>query len=171
MNYYDILGVGVDADTDSIKRAFRCRAKRLHPDINRASCANSDFQLVNEAYQVLRNAEKRRMYDLRLARGIYGGRVYYRPGATYSESARHARHAYAYKRPVKKHTPSWFEKAFDHFLFLFMLLAGLGALYIGIYRAVGEPVDGVDPYLAIFFGIIFTGLFLYGWDQRHRLEQ
>jgi len=170
MNYYDILGVAFDADAGSIKRAFRCKAKRLHPDINRASRANRDFQRVNEAYQVLGNAEKRRNYDLRLARGLHGRRVYYRPGATGKAYPRASHYTYAYKGPVKKHTPSRFEKAFDHFLFLFMLLAGLGALFIGFYRAVGEPVDGVDPYLAIFFGVVFTGLFLYGWDQKHRLE-
>ncbi len=170
MNYYDVLGVPGNADAECIKRAFRCRAKRLHPDVNRTSRATRDFQLVNEAYQVLSNEEKRRLYDVRMARGTFGRRVYYRPGPTANGHVRATRPGYRYYRPEEKHTPSRFEKAFDQFLFLFMLMAGLSALFFGIYRAVGEPVEGVNPYVGIFFGVFFTSLFLFGWDKKQRLE-
>lgn len=170
MNYYDILGVSSDADNAGIRRAFRSRAKRLHPDVNGADCAKRDFQRVNEAYQVLRDEKKRRLYDMRLAGGTYGGRVYYRPASSNGSHHRGPRHAYTYKGTAGKHVPSRFEKAFDQFLFLFMLMSGLGSLFFGIYRAVGDPVEGVNPYLAISFGVIFTALFLYGWDQKKRME-
>ncbi len=170
MNYYDLLGVSSDADNASIRRAFRCHAKRLHPDVSRTRHAKRDFQRMNEAYQVLSDEKKRRLYDIRQAGGTYGGRVYYRPASTNDSHRRNPNQAYTYKGAAEKHVPSRFEKLFDQFLFLFMLMSGLGALFFGIYRAVGEPVEGVNPYLAISFGVIFTALFLYGWDQKQRME-
>ena len=165
MNYYDILGVDTTATERCIKRAFRIRAKRLHPDINASADAKADFQRVNEAYQVLVNSEKRRIYDLRLARGLHSRRVYYRPaGAAY-----HTGNAYRYRKRTSVHTPTRFEKVFDQFLFFFMLMAGLGPLIFGIYRLTGEPVEGVNPLLGIFFGVVFTGLFLFVWDKKQRL--
>ncbi len=155
MNYYEVLGVPRDADTASIKRAFRSRAKQLHPDVNKAARAEKDFQLVNEAYQVLADGEKRRMYDLRLLRGTFSRRVYYRPGNTAA-------------RKEPEYVQNRFEKAFDQFLFFFMLMSGLGALFFGIYRAAIEPVDGANPYVGIVFGIFFTSLFLYVWDLKKR---
>lgn len=170
MDYYRVLGVSGNADAACIKRAFRCRAKRLHPDVNPATQAARDFQLVNEAYQVLGNEEKRRLYDIRMAQGTFGRRVYYRPGSTEYGRGPSVRPAYRRKTAGVKYRPSRFEKAFDQFLFLFMLLAGFSALFFGIYRAVGEPVEGVNPYAGILFGVFFTTLFLFGWDKKQRME-
>lgn len=60
--YYAVLGVSADADGEAIKIAFRARAKRLHPDANRAPDAEAQFRLLNEAYRVLRDPERRRRY-------------------------------------------------------------------------------------------------------------
>ncbi len=167
MNYYDILGVDTYADEERIKRAFRNRAKQLHPDVNRAARAKKDFQLVNEAYQVLSDADKRRIYDLRMARGTHGQRVYYRPGyaAGYASatSSRREANATSYWQATQRPKSSRFVKIVDQVLFLLMLLAGLTALFYGIYKAVGEHEDDVNPYLAITFGVFFTILFLVGW--------
>lgn len=61
-NYYGILGVDADADLDTIKAAFRARAKRLHPDHNDAPGAEAEFRLLNEAYRVLGDPERRKRY-------------------------------------------------------------------------------------------------------------
>ena len=62
-DYYDALGVAEDADPVEIKRAYRRLARRYHPDVSRESDAESKFKEVNEAYEVLKDPEKRRTYD------------------------------------------------------------------------------------------------------------
>jgi molecular chaperone DnaJ len=60
-NYYDILGVSKNSSPEEIKRAYRKLAHQHHPDKGQGS--EEKFKEVNEAYQVLRNEEKRRQYD------------------------------------------------------------------------------------------------------------
>ncbi|HET8963687.1 MAG TPA: DnaJ domain-containing protein [Chitinophagales bacterium] len=63
-NYYTILGVKNTAGLDEIKAAFRNLAKKYHPDKNRENKSAEDFfKEVQEAYAVLSNDEKRRIYD------------------------------------------------------------------------------------------------------------
>lgn len=62
-NYYKILGVSKDASADDIKKAYRKRARQLHPDVSKEANAEDDFKALTEAYEVLRDAEKRTQYD------------------------------------------------------------------------------------------------------------
>ena len=62
-NYYDILGVGKDASPDDIKSAYRKLAKQYHPDLNKSPDAPEKFKEVQEAYEVLSDENKRKMYD------------------------------------------------------------------------------------------------------------
>ncbi len=63
-DYYQVLGVGRDADDKAIRNAFRQRAKELHPDVNRDDPrAEERFKDLNEAYEVLSDADKRKLYD------------------------------------------------------------------------------------------------------------
>ena len=50
---YEVLGVSRDATEDEIKKAFRRRARELHPDVNKAADAEDQFKELNEAYDVL----------------------------------------------------------------------------------------------------------------------
>ena len=61
---YDTLGVSRDADGDTIKKAYRRLARQLHPDVNPDPASQEQFKAVTHAYEVLSDAEKRRMYDL-----------------------------------------------------------------------------------------------------------
>ena len=63
-DYYDILGVGRDADEKAIRGAFRRLARKYHPDLNKDDKdAEAKFKEVNEAYEVLSDADSRKKYD------------------------------------------------------------------------------------------------------------
>jgi DnaJ-class molecular chaperone len=63
-DYYSVLGVKRGADEKDIKKAFRDRARKLHPDVNKDDpAAEEKFKELNEAYDVLSDNEKRQRYD------------------------------------------------------------------------------------------------------------
>lgn len=62
-DYYQVLGVPRDADQTAIKAAYRKLARTLHPDVNKDPDSHERFKRVNEAYEVLKNPEKRAKYD------------------------------------------------------------------------------------------------------------
>jgi curved DNA-binding protein len=62
-DYYTIMGVGRDASQDEIKRAYRKLARKYHPDVSKESDAEVRFKEVGEAYEVLKDPEKRAAYD------------------------------------------------------------------------------------------------------------
>ena len=62
-DYYDILGISKDASKEEIKKAYRKLALKYHPDKNPAKDAEEKFKEISEAYAVLYDEEKRRLYD------------------------------------------------------------------------------------------------------------
>jgi len=90
-DYYDILGIPKSASTDEIKRAFRKLAQEHHPD---KGGDPEKFKEVNEAYQVLSDAEKRGQYDQygktfeqARSQGGFGGFEGFRDFSTWAEGA------------------------------------------------------------------------------------
>ncbi len=75
-DYYKIMGVGRDASADDIKRAYRKLARKYHPDVSKEAGAEERFKEVNEAYEVLKDSDKRAAYD-RLGSG-------WRPGEEFT---------------------------------------------------------------------------------------
>jgi molecular chaperone DnaJ len=71
-DYYEILGVPKNASKEDIKKAFRSLALKYHPDRNKSPDAEEKFKEISEAYAVLSDDEKRRMYDNYGEEGIHG---------------------------------------------------------------------------------------------------
>ncbi len=92
-DYYQILGVSRAADESEIKKAYRKLARKYHPDVNQDAGAEDKFKQVNEAYEVLKDADKRQAYDRFGADWKHGqqfegaGRRRFRGGAYAGESA------------------------------------------------------------------------------------
>jgi len=63
-DYYAVLGVRKDANSEEIKRAYRRLARELHPDVNPDPATQERFKEITQAYEVLSDPDKRQMYDL-----------------------------------------------------------------------------------------------------------
>jgi curved DNA-binding protein len=71
-NYYEILGVDKNADLDTIKKAYRKLVRKYHPDVSKEPDAVQKTAEVNEAYETLKDTQKRTEYDEMLANPFDG---------------------------------------------------------------------------------------------------
>jgi curved DNA-binding protein len=62
-DYYEVLGVPRTATQEEIQRSYRKLARKFHPDVSKAKDAEEKFKEINEAYEVLKDPEKRQKYN------------------------------------------------------------------------------------------------------------
>ncbi len=77
-DYYEILGVTRGADAAEVKQAYRKLARKYHPDVSKEKNAEARFKEVQEAYEVLRDSDKRAAYD-QLGREYHSGQQFRPP--------------------------------------------------------------------------------------------
>lgn len=80
VDYYKVLGVAPEASPDDIKKAYRRLARKYHPDVSKEANAESRFKEVGEAYEVLKDPDKRAEYDQLRRYGGAGGEFRPPPG-------------------------------------------------------------------------------------------
>jgi DnaJ-class molecular chaperone len=79
-DYYRTLGLGLDASAEEIKKVYRKLAMKYHPDSNGGSHDSEErLKEINEAYHILGDREKRRLYDLQYRQNSEN-RVFYKGG-------------------------------------------------------------------------------------------
>ncbi len=115
-DYYEVLGVSRSADDNAIKKAYRKLAKKYHPDTNAGNAAAEEhFKEVTEAYNVLSDSEKRKLYDR-------FGHAAFDPGAAgsgaaYGQGGPEGSRAYRYTDPEGRYQEFHFEGGdMDEFL-------------------------------------------------------
>lgn len=78
-DYYQIMGLAENASADVIKKAYKRLARKYHPDVSKEKDAEQRFKDVGEAYEVLKDPDKRREYDQMKAYGAMGGNGQFTP--------------------------------------------------------------------------------------------
>jgi DnaJ-class molecular chaperone len=86
MNYYTILGVSQDAKYREIKAAYRRLALKYHPDRNSSPISENSIKIINAAFEVLSDRDKRRQYD---EKAIYNNKANKKKDQTQSSSSSH----------------------------------------------------------------------------------
>ncbi|MFH1321140.1 MAG: J domain-containing protein [Bacteroidota bacterium] len=174
-DYYKILGVQRTATTEQIRTAYRERAKRFHPDVDRTPGANARFQLIGEAYQTLVDYRKKRQYDIKLKYGIetkpqFRNREYSkRYGRSYRRTPGTNYH-YDFFRSKKKPKKSKKTIYFDNTLFIIMVIIGAIALFFSIKDIFSSnPEIIMNGIQGLCFGLTYLFVLIYGWRLYKRL--
>ncbi len=183
VDYYKVLGVKREASPDDIKRAYRLRAKTMHPDINRSSSANNDFALVNEAYGVLSDPDKKRKYDLRLAYGDFylansvfthnGQKPHVRkkhPDPAKRESHHAHDSGYYYSKSAKR-SESEPETGMAAYIYNLFFAAGMFIGFLMIFLTIGFVYVRMWPYVFLLMTIPGFILIREGWKGISRVKK
>ncbi len=110
-DYYKIMGIARDATQDDVKRAYRKLARKYHPDVSKEPNAEARFKELGEAYEVLKDPEKRTAYD-RLGSAWQSGQEFTPPSGWSSDGFESRRSAHAGVSPEQ--FSDFFESLFGH---------------------------------------------------------
>ncbi len=167
-DYYQILGVRKNANTEDIKRAYRRKALSVHPDVNKGADAGENFISINEAYETLVNPGKRRSYDYKMETGI--PYMDSKPGAPVNRDKRYGT-ADRYRdgrkpppRPAPKPKPRY-EVLFERGAFIFVAGIILLSVVLALRDMILYSSDVKHNIAGAAVAILMTVLLYYGWKK------
>lgn len=111
-DYYQIMGLARDASADDIKKAYRRLARKYHPDVSKESEAEARFKEIGEAYEVLKDPEKRAAYD-RLGANWRAGQDF-QPPPDWNTGFESAGRGFPGAGPGREDYSDFFETLFRH---------------------------------------------------------
>ncbi len=135
IDYYEVMGVEEDASVDEIKKAYRRLARKYHPDVSKEEGAEEKFKQLGEAYEVLKDKEKRAEYDQLKKYGYRGGSDFTPPPGWQS---REDFHGGGFTDADIGGFSEFFETIFGH--------PGMGRRYAGEGAPGGFSVRGQDMH-------------------------
>ncbi len=170
-NYYDILGVLSDATSDEIRKAYREKAKLIHPDITGNNNDRIAFQILNEAYHVLIDEDRRRGYDFLYKLSKYEEEKNYEDYyKKYGISSKNAYYYSAEKQPSHINTNiknrrhnRYIKTMLDTYAFYFFLTLGITGIVLGTIDLFTKLWNENHAYGGILFGVTFTTFLIIGW--------
>lgn len=134
-DYYKILGINQWASDLEVKKAFRIKAKRFHPDKNREENAHAFFQVLNDAYQTLSDPVKRLHYDQKLNGGHQQSSPI--PNSREERRAERRKKNEAFSRAVHQQPITWVPPVWvQYFFYLVGTLFGVTVCYFSLYNIV-----------------------------------
>jgi curved DNA-binding protein CbpA len=157
---YEILGVNANATLLQIKKAYRKKAKEIHPDTNTDADANSKFQVLNEAYhRLLREKEN---LDVETEDFIYDYKKYGRSSKNKSyERYYHAKYSQNYKY-TKEEKPILTQN--DTYMYYIFVLIGINMLVFAAKKIFLNKWEGIGSLSGVISAIIFLAIIIYGWN-------
>jgi len=165
LDYYKILGISRDATSEQVRQAYRSKAKMYHPDINKTPNAKVLFQLINEAYQVLVNPEKKRWYDFKLKYPSTTGlkQQQERKRSSTYDSYYKAYTQHQQQKKEEQESAKYRKTLLDNFLFYFLIASGILAIIYSTIDLIYDEFNLKNMSGAI-FGIWFITLMFWGWS-------
>ena len=157
---YEILGVNANATLLQIKKAYRKKAKEMHPDTNTDADANSKFQVLNEAYHTLLRRKEKLNIDTEDVINDY--KKYGRSSKNTSyNSYYNAKYNYNIKY-TKEEKPILTQS--DTYIFYIFLLIGINMLVFAAKKILLNKWEGIGSLSGVISAIIFLVILIYGWN-------
>ena len=158
--YYDILGLNSDANKEQIKKAYRKKAKLIHPDANNAEDANLKFQQLNEAYHTLLKELETpvvKEFDIVDDYKKYGSSV-----RNKSYNAKYHQKINKEEEDTNNYKPN--VSYSDKYMFYVFVFIGINMLVLGIKRLIFIKEDIMLSLTGVITSIFFLIIIIYGWN-------
>ncbi len=169
INYYEELGVSENATLEEIKRAYRHKVSKVHPDVNPSVNAHEEFILLNQAYEYLVKVKSGQVFDNQKdkyteAKPNYSDDDLFRDSRKRSSEQAHIKYDEFVNSAYYKSELA-INAAIDYF-FLFLILVVYLLFFGGLIILLGV----LGMLIAGFFSLLFIPLFIHAYQNIHKLS-